>query len=559
MKVSPFLKNAFWVAPLGLALAWATPRKTSTIKAKSPAIKEAPAKQTIRSFPTSASDLPSELLSVADVKKALVDLEGKSDLHPLMARALRDRALRTWLDLDPASALIYAEENVTPWGESFGKELFRVWLDLDPDSALEGFSLASPALRDSVFKSFFTHFADLDPVRVIDLMNGNQWKRTDSTFDPRGDVFRHAYGKWAEINPRAAAEHYRENLASHNLVRYSSWPMTSIFQAWGESDPLAAWKYYQDIDINMGTDKHGTTGLELMQIEAALARSVLTQNPDLIDEFEISPSKATEMWVEADLQGALDFAESLPKDHLWRGHLLANAAMRLATTDPARALDLFLEGQNSSAAGIQGGFTDTFYHENFQMLNAQDPDRAHELLQSVPEQQRALALGGIIAQEFASDSQSAILKIQEFYQDPDTSRFMDRALARSIGWTEQNPTEIISAVPAARSLVKGALLDNWTRKDPESAAAFLVEEMNANPDYQLQSDEALSRIAAARPEFTAEWLHSLPEGPVQNDAVFALSANWSTFDRPAAENWIATLPAGPLKNIAVDALTPESK
>ena len=63
----------------------------------------------------------------------------------------------------------------------------------------------------------------------------------------------------------------------------------------------------------------------------------------------------------------------------------------------------------------------------------------------------------------------------------------------------------------------------------------------------------LSELAAARPEFTADWLHTLPSGPVQTDAAVALAANWATFDQPATEAWISTLTDGPVKEAAMKA------
>ena len=77
--------------------------------------------------------------------------------------------------------------------------------------------------------------------------------------------------------------------------------------------------------------------------------------------------------------------------------------------------------------------------------------------------------------------------------------------------------------------------------------------MTSNPTYQPQSPTALSELAAARPEFTADWLHTLPSGPVQTDAAVALAANWATFDQPATEAWISTLTDGPVKEAAMKA------
>jgi hypothetical protein len=113
----------------------------------------------------------------------------------------------------------------------------------------------------------------------------------------------------------------------------------------------------------------------------------------------------------------------------------------------------------------------------------------------------------------------------------------------------------IAAIPAARALVKGDLLESWTRKDPEAAAAFISEELATNPGYQTQNTEALSVIAASRPEFTAQWLQTLPAGNIQTNAAVALAANWSNFDRPATEAWIAQLPPGPIKEAAARSLT----
>ena len=478
-------------------------------------------------------------------------------MHPLIRNALQDQILRAWLDSDPAGALEHAEASVVDWGESFGKELFRVWLDLDPDTAFQSFTLASPALRGSVFESFFTQFADLDPQRTLEFMDSPDLIELGTIYDRRGKVYAHAYQRWAESDPRAALEHYQTNLLEKQTVGYSQWPLPRIFETWAKSDPLAALKYLRSIrgkDQKIASSYH-----QMALIEPAIARFILSENPDLIEEFE-NPAYSSSSWVAADLNGALDFADSLPKDHLWRSHLLVKAAERLATTDPARALALYLEGQSSPAiekdpwGSTDIGFPDSFYHEAFQNLNARDPSHAADLLDSVPEKHRALALGGILTHEFAKNPRAAIARIESYYQDPAHRDLVDKALSRSLDWGKQSPTEVIAAMPEVRRLIQGEVLESWARKEPEAVAAFISEELEINSTYQTKNKEALSYLAAARPQFTAQWIETLPEGDIQTDAAVALAAHWSIFDRPATEAWIESLPDGPIKEVAAETL-----
>jgi len=498
-----------------------------------------------------------DLTSAQDFQNALADLELEANIHPLIRNALQDQILRAWLASDPTSALEHAEAVVVEWGESFGKELFRVWLDLDPESALQTFTLASPALRGSVFQSFFTQFADLDPQRTLELMNDPSLIGQGTISDPRGEVYAHAYQRWAETDPRSALEHYKANLLGKQMAGYSHWPLTRIFETWAKSDPLAALEFVRG--IRSSDQKIASSYHQMTSIEPAIARFILSEDPDLIAEFE-NPEYSSSSWVEADLDGALVFADSLPKNHLWRAHLLVKAAERLATTDPARALVLYLEGQSSPAVGKDPwgqthiGFPDSFYHEAFQNLNARDPANAGELLDSVPEKHRALALGGIFTQEFAKNPSAAIDRIKDYYQEPAHREIVDKALSRSLEWGRQAPSEVIAAIPEARRLIQGEVLESWARKEPEAAASFISEELKINPAYETKNNEALSYLAAARPEFTARWLETLPEGNIQINAAVALAAHWSIFDLPATKAWIETLPAGQIKEVAAETL-----
>ncbi len=69
----------------------------------------------------------------------------------------------------------------------------------------------------------------------------------------------------------------------------------------------------------------------------------------------------------------------------------------------------------------------------------------------------------------------------------------------------------------------------------------------------IKENGVLTSIANDRPEWTSEWVVSLPEGQLRQDSAEMLTANWSAFDPDAAGAWINSLPAGPSREAAVQA------
>ncbi|MBC8094625.1 MAG: hypothetical protein H7Y43_02325 [Akkermansiaceae bacterium] len=112
----------------------------------------------------------------------------------------------------------------------------------------------------------------------------------------------------------------------------------------------------------------------------------------------------------------------------------------------------------------------------------------------------------------------------------------------------------------------------FAQKQPEEAVAMTLTAMRgmteggnfegarklAN-DLQLRSEEEKGVLlnfmagqwARHEPEKAAQWVQSLPEGPLRNQALIGLGESWGEVDPPKAANFAAQLPAGEQRQLAL--------
>ncbi len=91
------------------------------------------------------------------------------------------------------------------------------------------------------------------------------------------------------------------------------------------------------------------------------------------------------------------------------------------------------------------------------------------------------------------------------------------------------------------------LVQLWTEESPHEAVEWILSRSAGS-----QRDQLLSRIVFVRAqsdpvEAAALALHSIPAGPIQEEAVAAVSRQWAVRDTAAAEAWIDGFPPGPLR------------
>ena len=550
---------------LGWALASSVPQEDNSSPASAQPKQEKPASARSSSLALNGTNqiVPK---SSDQCQTTLADLKNETDLHPLIRRALVDQTLRAWLEVDPAAALAFAESQARHnYEASLDKDLFRVWVDLDADGAKQAFSVASPALIASCFYNFFIDLGKRNPEDTLDFMESRQWfPKEKATFRFRHEeIINTIYSAWGTRDPQAALLRAGSNQKA----------VQAAYTGWAKIEPLSAW----EAATNGGTNIQGNPNAE------AIAHLVLPIKPEVFMAFtkeETNQNRNTPFllesklrdiatkWVKFDLDGARRFLSE--ENNLEITALKTQIAHSIATADPEGAIALFQETGGASTSSYRNH---GIFRQAFLSLNSSDPARARELLQEIPAQHRHIALSGILTHEFARDPKQAMAQAQQFLNDPSTKEHLIPALGHALSWGHgsgnHDLTEVVDAIPELRPKVKGYLLEGWVRSAPEAAASFLAEEAHQHADQGLsfpqknedvppgnivlQNDElgrSIAELSFSRPEFTSEWVSTLPPGDFQNNVAASLATNWARFDRESAQAWIESLPEGPMKTQA---------
>lgn len=511
-------------------------------------------------------DWQASLETAADCRKLVESLRAtpRHD-HPLFASALRDYALRRWLELDPEDALSFAEKAGGRWYEStLAGDLFRLWVGLDADSALQAFAQASPATVMAARRDFFTKLAENDPRRAVEEMESPRWRTAARIVNPEWEQTGLAvYTLWAEKEPQAAAE----RLQKINAGQYRG-VLAAVAETWARRDPEAAWEFFKPEPGK--PDRQG--------VAAAILPYLLKINPAAMDRApEGVTADLAEFWSGRNPEDAIAFAQTRPVDDPLRRELFTHAARILATAEPERAIQLY---RDSAGGSTKAWVSSGVLREAFASLAGRDRDQAISKLLEFSGKDREAAMSGVFTQAFASDIADASALARKWLDDPSLKPAVIPSLNVALSWGHGGGNHdlgpILERMPELAEHLSGHPLQGWTRTDPEAAAAFLGAQVAANPNLSLgdfeeslrataegrttsplfpMADlEAVTEICFSRPEFTAEWLNRLPAGSFQTTTAGTLARTWSRFDPEAANDWAHSLPEGPPKEAALEAL-----
>ena len=479
-----------------------------------------------------------ELTTVDDCRAALNEPDVLMGVHPLVVSTFRDRALRRWIDLDPADALAYAEDELRgKYRRSLANDLFRVWLDLDVESAMDALAKASPALVDAAVPKFLEQLAQIDPKRAFEETQGPKWRLTGNDAAAVNRIL----AIWARQDPEEAAE----KALSLDPSYYTGGMVASSFvaEAWAKFDPLAALEFFK---------KHDAEERVIGAFVGYLSKNDPSQILELRDKYaDFQFTQIMRGWAGNDPEGAIDYARSLPEDDPLRTKLMNQAAKQIATSDPERALSIFSKSDGSGVADLQ---EIVVLRQAFTTLAAADFDVALERWKGSPSEQRVGALSGIMLNSFTLDQEAACRQCRKLLDNPDTAESVIPALSIALSWGHgggpYDLTEIVTELPELGPVITGDLLDGWVSTAPESAAEFIAERVAESRGDEIGEADSVTELSIARPEFMSQWLQTLPEGAFRNNAATALVANWYRIDPSAVASWIQTLPEGPMRAAA---------
>lgn len=518
--------------------------------AGNPSMPPAPAGDSSMELAALLPELTSAAACQAYLKELDLHLKGR---HTLLHDTARDFALRCWLELDAESALAAAEAGADSGSGAggIGGELFRIWLDLNPESAIAAWNQTSPALARLSVGSFLSTLAQSDAPRAFGILVSPRGSAAQRRFDPTAhQVLR----LWAQQDPLAALAAVKTvDTGNKGAARGVNLPRDAIWEGWAASDPAGLLAYARS-----GTDP----GCTLRSTAGWLVPALLKSDPKAVQAAleacgDITYG-VTSSWTQKDPLAALAWAETQPADSRLAMDLKLHAAGKLATADPLRAIALLGEYRPAGGGMDQGFWLKSGYREAFASLAATDPAKAREMIEADPALAAGGALNGYMTHAINADPAAAMAQAKAWLQVPELEKAVVPAILMAYnlphGAAPRDFSPVLEAMPELASQVDAETLKGWAIAAPESAAEFLASrEAAGQPMEAIMDAGVLSRIASSRPEWTAGWLASLPEGALRQETAEMLAANWSTFDPEAAEAWIGSLPPGPSRDAALRA------
>lgn len=542
----------------GLAAGWgsaaffkgpaqASPASAQAAPASAPAASRSP-----RTLPTQAR--LDDVQACKDlIKAARAEDDGR---HPLLRRFDLERALRRWIELDPQGAFAAAEEETSA---SLRADLFRMWAELDPRAALDALKRGSSSLVRDVAGPFFVALMSRDPALAAETLQEEPWK--GGKHELLGWNFQQAVARaWMKADPQAAIA----SLGPAGSLDNPNDSQKEILKEWAKIDFAAAWKYqmtgkreglplimtYADPLLAAGLLAGSKEALAAMEALPAVAKSPFG------DRFTGSPRGETaKCMVEADPAAALKWAESRPEGDPLAREVLAEAASKLASSDPVKALELLSKSQNAGRSWENEGI----FRESFASLAASDPEKAAEMIATMEPGYRKDAMSGYLTRMFAVDVEGTLDQCRAWLADPEMKKAVPEAFAVAFSWGHgagvRNPGPVLEAFPELDDAVTGYVLATWAKCDPQASASWIERRLaDGRQVKELEEKGVLTEIAIAEPEFTADWVTRLADPKVQVAAARHLAINWGSFNPEAARAWAESLPEGETKDAAIKSI-----
>jgi hypothetical protein len=135
-------------------------------------------------------------------------------------------------------------------------------------------------------------------------------------------------------------------------------------------------------------------------------------------------------------------------------------------------------------------------------------------------------------EDFAMAIEAAVQNGEKLNDDRDV-------FALGYRWVAVDPEaalDFVLKMPADNTLLLVALVDEWTRRDPSSAAQWATQ----LPEGAQRAKVLPSMVAVwaeSAPTNALRFATGLPAGEVRNDAVISAVSGWARQDPPAALDW----------------------
>jgi hypothetical protein len=445
---------------------------------------------------------------------------------------LIERLLRRWAQADPVRAMAYAQSlPASPQRSRYVRAVLLEWTTDAPVAAFEwARQLPESAEKNQLLSAVLELVAGQNPRQALEMIEAL------GAFPARLALQRSILLRWAESDPAAAAN------AATQMKGLGSKTLADLAARWAARNLTAALMWArgissvqardlavrQVVQVWAETDPHSAAGFALSQPPGRLRENLLT---DIIRH-----------WGNTDVDAMIDWARAMP-DGAIPNRILQGIFEQWARADPASAAGF------EFPRGIRRDrILETIAHEWFRS----DPGAALDWIKSLPPLELRGAAPPVFSMLLATNAQQAsgfVLSLS----DPRTranlliklgSTWAGRDLSSAIAWMQELP-EGFKAVAAA------SIGEAWVRNDLQSAAEFAT----TMPHVQSLVTEVARAWGPADPGKAIEWVQTLPEGNVQDEALREVLSAWTRRDPAATATYLTELPLETQEQMLVNVIS----
>lgn len=418
------------------------------------------------------------------------------------------------------------------------QEVLKTWLVKDHAGALDTIrGIENVALRRDLIQFALTNLADNAPATAVTLLaqmpsihHDHLWER--------------AYSNWAMKEPAVALAAWEAH--KHPAERREA--LKGVASSLARLDVASAVEWATELEN--GEEKrqamHEILGKAFATSPALAAQYVEELAPVDRDGAMSFVDRIAQRWADEDPAEATNWAETLPpeqRDRAWR-----EIAMRNLNREPeaAEALANRIE-DDSLRLGIIA--------EIGRLRMTAGPDEALDWINRLPREQQQSAWSGASVEWARSHPQEAAeFALSGKVDDAVSQQLIESAIPQ---WSRVDPEAAAAwAVQLSGESAEAALqsvVNEWSGVAPEATLEFLATTFEGS-QLEAMTRKAVNRWSHANPAEAATFVSDLEDGTMRDSVTREVAETWMNKDSMAASEWVASLEPGSARDHAVDIL-----
>jgi hypothetical protein len=450
----------------------------------------------------------------------------------------------------PEKALSLLLNDPEEHGNENFQELFSLWASYAPEQTIAALEkITNPEHRKKCLESVAKAYTSREPEQAL------RWAQSLSNSNERETASRMAIKALADTDPVRAkslidAPDYQGNRQE---------AMNELMYSWAKKDYGQALIYVKSCQNSTDQKNYFTAILKFANTDQKkdLLNSIDQFNPAIAKTIYSSLNKS---WAYDDNEIKLSEAYQKIKSPGMKEQLVREALEEslsyMSDSHIAEKKALFAQLQPSSqtpelAKQIAWSLVNTNHQEAItwaESLSSEDLKNA--------------ALKNIYLIMSSSDPKTVAEKAKNFPTGDDRTEIITQLADR---WYGHNQAEALSWIRGLSGADQNAAMSSLIKNQSEASATEAQKLFDSwshqltPADYQNTTyKNVASTLARSLAENDAQnaitWLHSVPAGPLRDEAIAGISEKWSTYDPEKTSQWIATLPAGEGRDIASEKL-----